>query len=116
MDPKSQGTAVAQLVQEGQTAQFQIRDARAARSDMHQMVSGLFGQTQGVNLHFGLCFNCLGRGAGLYGQPNHDLGVIKEFFGELPLIGFFGNGEIAPVGGRNYAHNYTAALVLIGER
>ncbi len=116
MDPKSQGTAVAQLVQEGQTAQFQIRDARAARSDMHQMVSGLFGQTQGVKLHFGLCFNCLGRGAGLYGQPNHDLGVIKEFFGELPLTGFFGNGEIAPVGGRNYAHNYTAALVLFGER
>jgi small ligand-binding sensory domain FIST len=65
---------------------------------------------------FGLYFNCLGRGFGLYGQPDHDVSVIRKHFGELPLVGFFGNAEFAPVGGRNYVHNYTGALVLFTEQ
>lgn len=40
---------------------------------------------------------------------------VKEFFGDLPLIGFFGNAKIAPVGGHNFAHNYTAVTVWVGE-
>ena len=113
-----QGTGtvgIAEEVREGQIIQFQLRNAQTARSDMHRTISGLFDETRGVPLRFGLYFNCLGRGAGLYGEPNHDLTIIKEFFGDLPIIGFFGNAEIAPLAGRNYVHNYTGVLVLVGE-
>jgi small ligand-binding sensory domain FIST len=30
------------------------------------------------------------------------------------MAGFFGNGEFAPVGGRNWMHNYTGVLVVGG--
>jgi small ligand-binding sensory domain FIST len=53
-----------------------------------------------------------GRGQGLFGAADHDIGLIREALGELPLAGFFGNGEFAPVGGRNHFHNYTGVLVV----
>lgn len=115
VDPNSGIVAVAEQVREGQTIQFVLRDARAARADMRRMLESLYAATCRIRPRFGFYFNCLGRGVGLYGDPNHDLTLIKEFFGDLPLIGFFGNGELAPVGGRNYAHSYTGVLAIIGE-
>ena len=64
---------------------------------------------------FGVYFNCAGRGQGLYGTPNHDVTRIRERLGEWPLIGFFGNGEFAPVGGENFFHTYTGVLVLFPQ-
>ncbi len=42
-------------------------------------------------------------------------GSIKQRFPDLPIIGFFGNAEFAPIGGRNFAHAYTGALVLCSD-
>jgi small ligand-binding sensory domain FIST len=64
---------------------------------------------------FGCYFNCAGRGRGLYGEPDHDVTMIRKALGEFPLAGFFGNGELAPVGRQNFFHNYTGALLLIPE-
>lgn len=116
VDPNSGVVAVAERVREGQTIQFVLRDARAARADMRRMVETLYAATRRMRPRFGFYFNCLGRGVGLYGDPNHDITLIREFFGDLPLIGFFGNGELAPVGGKNYAHSYTGVLAIIGDR
>jgi small ligand-binding sensory domain FIST len=33
--------------------------------------------------------------------------------GDLPLAGFFGNGEIGPVGSATHLHGYTSAFALI---
>jgi small ligand-binding sensory domain FIST len=114
VDPGSGAIAVAEKVRPGQTIQFNLRDARAARSDMRSMMEEVCDSLGEKCPSFGLYFNCQGRGTALYGKdnPNHDLTLIKEFIGDVPLIGFFGNAEIAPVAGRNYAHNYTGVLVL----
>jgi len=49
-------------------------------------------------------------------QPGSaELGAIAEAFPDLPLVGFFGNGEFAPIGRQNFFHNYTGALVLLTE-
>jgi len=61
---------------------------------------------------FGCYFDCAGRGRGLFDVPDHDVTLIREALGEFPFIGFFGNGEFAPIGRRNFFHNYTGALVL----
>ncbi|MEK7879716.1 MAG: FIST C-terminal domain-containing protein, partial [candidate division NC10 bacterium] len=61
---------------------------------------------------FGCYFNCAGRGQGLFGVPDHDVSLIRQHLGEFPLAGFFGNGEFAPIGGRNFFHNYTGVLVV----
>jgi small ligand-binding sensory domain FIST len=60
-------------------------------------------------------FSCCGRGEGLFGRPNHDSTVVQERLGHMPLAGFFAQGEIGPVSGRNFLHSYTASLALFAE-
>jgi small ligand-binding sensory domain FIST len=61
-------------------------------------------------------FSCCGRGRGLFGQPNHDAAATTERLGPIPLAGFFAQGEIGPIGHRNFLHGYTASLALFAER
>ena len=111
-DRSSGALAVAERVRVGQTVQFQIRDAEASRWDLRAMLDEVAAQLGDRRPAFGCYFNCAGRGHGLFGVPDHDVTLIRERLGEFPLIGFFGNGEFAPIGRRNFFHNYTGALVV----
>ena len=111
-DQSSGAVAVAERVRIGQTLQFQIRDAEASRQDLREMLDELAERLHGRRPAFGCYFDCAGRGRGLYGVPDHDVSQIRERLGEFPLVGFFGNGEFAPIGRRNFFHNYTGALVI----
>jgi small ligand-binding sensory domain FIST len=57
----------------------------------------------------GLLFACLGRGKGLYGGPDGDVGLCQELFPGVPISGAFCNGEIGPVAGSTQLHGYTAS-------
>jgi len=114
-DQSSGALAVAERVRIGQTVQFQIRDAQASRQDLLAMLDELAGRLHGRRPAFGCYFDCAGRGRGLFGVPDHDVTLIRERLGEFPLVGFFGNGEFAPIGRRNFFHNYTGALVIFPE-
>ncbi len=107
--------AVSEEVKEGQLVQFHLRNPRAAAEEIRTIISKLAEKTEQHPPDFGLYFNCLGRGKGLYGAANHDISVIQEQFPGLPVIGFFGNSEFAPIGGRNFAHAYTGVFVLCSE-
>ncbi|MDO8892041.1 MAG: FIST C-terminal domain-containing protein [Sulfurimicrobium sp.] len=61
---------------------------------------------------FGLCFSCMGRGPYFYGGVDLDLQLIQRQFPGMPLIGFYGNGEIAPFNGSNQLFQYAAVLGL----
>lgn len=104
--------AVSEEVKEGQLVQFHLRNPRAAAEEIRTIISKLAEKTEQHPPDFGLYFNCLGRGKGLYGAANHDISVIQQQFPGLPVIGFFGNSEFAPIGGRNFAHAYTGVFVL----
>jgi small ligand-binding sensory domain FIST len=114
-DQSSGAVALAERVRVGQTLQFQIRDAEASRQDLRDMLDELAERLHGRRPAFGCYFDCAGRGRGLYGVPDHDVSLIRERLGEFPLVGFFGNGEFAPIGRRNFFHNYTGALVIFPE-
>lgn len=116
MNPQTGAIAIAEQVEVGQTIQFNLRTPDAAHLDAEQVIGRLADATRETPPQFGLYFNCLGRGFGLYGQPDHDVSVIRRRFGDLPLAGFFGNAEFAPVGGKNFVHNYTGALIVFAER
>jgi len=115
-DQSSGALAVAERVRVGQTVQFQIRDAEASREDLRGMLEEVATRLGGRRPAFGCYFDCAGRGRGLFGVPDHDVTLIRERLGEFPLVGFFGNGEFAPIGRRNFFHNYTGALVVFPER
>ena len=104
--------AISEEVKEGQLVQFHLRNPLAAAEEIQVIIAQLAEKTREQAPAFGLYFNCLGRGKGLYGAANHDIGVIQEKFPGLPVIGFFGNSEFAPIGGRNFAHAYTGVFVL----
>lgn len=104
--------AISEEVEEGQLVQLHLRNPLAAAEEIQVIMAQLAEKTQERPPAFGLYFNCLGRGKGLYGAANHDISVIQERFPGLPVIGFFGNSEFAPIGGRNFAHAYTGVFVL----
>jgi small ligand-binding sensory domain FIST len=104
--------AVAEPVRVGQTIQFQLRDAAASREDLATTLREVARALKGQPPAFGCYFNCAGRGRGLFDVPDHDVSLIRAHLGEFPLVGFFGNGEFAPIGRRNFFHNYTGALVV----
>jgi small ligand-binding sensory domain FIST len=115
-DRRTGALQVASPVRVGQTVQFQLRDARAAAADLDHTLEQMAAALGGRRPAFGCYFNCAGRGRGLYGTADHDIGRIHARLGSFPLVGFFGNGEFAPVGGRNFFHTYTGVLLVYPER
>jgi small ligand-binding sensory domain FIST len=109
-DPQTGAIAVAAETHVGQTLQFQIRDARAADEELRSML-GAVDETHKPAA--ALLFACNGRGAGLFGAPNHDARTVHSMLGPLPLAGLFCNGEIGPVGTRTFIHGFTASLALL---
>jgi small ligand-binding sensory domain FIST len=113
-DQQTGAIAIGDVVQEGQTVQFQLRDGVSASEDLQILLAK--DRTVHRTLPLGaLLFSCYGRGQGLFGRPHHDTGVVHERFGHIPVAGFFAQGEIGPVGGRNFLHGYTASVALFSE-
>jgi small ligand-binding sensory domain FIST len=60
-----------------------------------------------------LNFDCAGRGKFLIGSEmaKREVGSAQEILGKsVPWLGWYTYGEIAPVGKRNYFHNWTSVL------
>ena len=115
-DPKSGVLAVGAMPRAGQTMQFQRRDAAAATEDMTVLLGHSKEKLAGANVYGGCLCCCNGRGKHLFGHANHDVELIQRCFGPLGLAGFFCNGEIGPVGHKNYLHGFTASLALFVQK
>ena len=107
--------AVAQPVEAGQPLIFTLRDGQRARDDLGQMLERQAARLEGRKPRLGLYFNCCARGSGLYGVPGIDTAYIKQALVDVPVIGFFGNYEIGPMGGGNHLLTYTGVLALVTE-
>lgn len=111
-DPESGILAVGARPRPGQALQFQCRDAAAATEDMAALLRRARRQV-GWREIYGACLCvCNARGRRLFGTPDHDARMVQQYLGPLALTGFFCNGEIGPVGNRNFLHGYTASLAL----
>ncbi|MEB3361173.1 MAG: FIST N-terminal domain-containing protein [Synechococcaceae cyanobacterium] len=111
VDPRNGAVAVGDRMRAGQKVQFQLRDADASRSESRQLLHRL-AQEHNQPLT-ALLFACLGRGQGLYGQPDGDVRLCHEAFPDLPISGVFCNGEIGPIGGSTHLHGYTACWAFL---
>jgi small ligand-binding sensory domain FIST len=115
-DPGSGALAVGALPRAGQTMQFQRRDAAAATEDMNELLARAKKKLGDAVIYGGCLCCCNGRGKNLFKQPNHDTELIQQQLGPFGLAGFFGNGEIGPVGEKNFLHSYTASLALFVKK
>ena len=116
MDPDEGVLAVGARLTPHQVVQFHLRDAETSRQDLQALLERQARQGEDKAASGALLFSCLGRGQHLYGVANHDSTLFLEQLGEVPLAGFFCNGEIGPVGGRTFLHGFTSSFGLFRPR
>ena len=115
-DPNSGVLAVGALPRPGQTIQFQRRDAAAASEDLNELLAREKKRLADTEIYGGCLFCCNGRGKNLFGRPSHDAELVQVHFGPTGIAGFFCNGEIGPIGDKNFLHGFTAALALFVKK
>ena len=111
-DEETASIAVTDLVKEGQTVQFHIRDRETASEDLQWLLTTRNEEIKKPPVAGALLFSCNGRGQRLFGGPHHDITAIRRQIGDIPVAGFFAQGEIGPVGGKNFLHGFTASVAL----
>ena len=115
-DPESGVLAVGALPRMGQTVQFQRRDAAAASEDLNELLARTKNTLENREIFGGALFCCNGRGKNLFGRPSHDAELLQAHFGPTGVAGFFCNGEIGPVGDKNFLHGFSAAAALFVKK
>lgn len=113
-DRETGAIAIGTVVRAGQTVQFHVRDADSADEDLRLLLAERVGMLES-RPGGALLFSCNGRGTRLFPNPNHDAEVLRAVCGAIPLSGFFAQGELGPIGGRNYIHGFTASIALFED-
>lgn len=108
------GIAVGDHIRVGQTVQFHVRDAETADDELRGLLENAAKSAE-TGAAGALLFTCNGRGLRLFPTPHHDVALIQEVFGKIPVGGFFAMGELGTVGGQNFVHGFTASIVLFGD-
>ncbi|MET0497260.1 MAG: FIST N-terminal domain-containing protein [Steroidobacteraceae bacterium] len=116
MDPQSGALWVNAEIPTRSVVQFHFRDAAASALDLERALteyrkSPLFVPSGGA-----LLFSCTGRGMDLYGHADHDSNAFRRLVADVPLGGFFCNGEIGPVQDSTFLHGHTSAFAVFRPR
>lgn len=116
MDPQSGALWVNAHVPANSVVQFHVRDATASAYDLERALSNYCASTLSGASAGALLFSCAGRGIGLYGQADHDSNAFRRLVADVPIGGFFCDGEIGPVQNSTYLHGYTSSFAVFSER
>ncbi|HEY4032405.1 MAG TPA: FIST N-terminal domain-containing protein [Ktedonobacteraceae bacterium] len=116
IDRHTGALAIGAMPRQGQTIQFQMRDAMTADLDLRELLILAKVELAGRQPVAAVLCTCNGRGLNMFGEPHHDARLIAQEFGALPVAGLFCSGEIGPVGKRSFLHGFTASLALIVKR
>jgi small ligand-binding sensory domain FIST len=109
--------AVAFQPKVGDTISFVLRDAERSREDLKATLDDLNDRLDNKKPPaFGLYFNCVSRGAGLYNIPGHDSAYIRRALGPVPIAGFFTGFEISSLAEQTSLLQYSGVLALISGK
>jgi len=107
IDPERGWLAVGHLVSPGDRIMFCRRDHDAAVADMKRMLVDVKRRAERPP-RAGVYYSCVARGPHLFGSDSEELKMIRDELGDLPLVGFFANGEIS----HDRLYGYTGVLAL----
>jgi small ligand-binding sensory domain FIST len=107
--------AIAHWLKVGDTIAFVLRDAERARTDLKTTLEEMSARVSNPPA-FGLYFDCVSRGSGLYRIPDHDSAYMRQYLGPVPIAGFFTGFEIGPMGAATGVLQYSGVLALVSER
>lgn len=107
IDPHRKVIAIGAAVEPGMRVMFCKRDGASARADLTRMLDSIASDLA-TPPKGGLYFSCLGRGEHMFGRRSAELRMIQQRLGDVPLCGFFCNGEIS----HDRLYGYTGVLTL----
>ena len=106
IDPKNKLLAIGDSLEPGTELVFCKRDGAAARADLVRMLDAAKAAEPAPR--GALYYSCVARGEHLFGSRGAELSLVRQALGEVPLVGFFCNGEIS----RDRLYGYTGVLTL----
>lgn len=114
IDPTHRILAIADTPRSGDHAVFCTRDLRSAHADLIRICTELRDEVESENLEvIGAHYvSCASRPA-LFGSTGAELEVLRHNLGDVPIFGFFANGEIS--GGRVHGHSGVLTLLVRGK-
>jgi small ligand-binding sensory domain FIST len=116
IDPEEGHLAIAHDVMPGETMMFVQRDDAAMQADLVRTLTELKKRVIRERGEFapkgGLYISCLSRAMGDFGQNGTgvggEMGLVRDILGDLPLAGFYANGEIS----NHRLYGYTSIIIL----
>jgi small ligand-binding sensory domain FIST len=108
IDPQHKLLAIGDNVNTGDSILFCQRDQTSAEEDLVRMLRDLKQRIADSAPRGGVYFSCLGRGRHTFGEDSKEMTLIQDELGDIPLVGFFANGEI----GHRRLYSYTGVLTL----
>jgi len=106
IDPERKLVGIGDLLEDGQPVMFCRRDVETARTDLRRMLGDLRKRTKKEAKGAIYC-SCVARGPHLFDEQE-EMAMIAEELGEVPLVGFYGSGEIS----HNRLYTQTGVLSL----
>src|SRR5688572_4755766 len=107
IDPNKGWIAIGDQIESGDRIMFTKRDRSTANADLVKMLERLKKRITRP-IQGGLYFSCLSRGHNLFGDAGTEMAILRDHLGDIPLAGFFANGEISHK--RLYGHTGVLAL------
>jgi small ligand-binding sensory domain FIST len=133
LDPMRRGIAVADVVPGGAQLAFCERHVAAARADLIRVcaevreelepellsldaaamagAASVDGPPAPPRMRGAVYVSCTGRGGLHFGGASAELQIIRRALGDVPLVGFFANGEIA----HHRLYGYTGVLTVFAD-
>ena len=120
-DDNSGAIAIGDFVKPGQTVQFNVRDAQTADEDLRALLqAGESGHSGVASAQKPPILPTAVRCCSPATAAVHDCflnrittrGRSRMLLGPVPLAGFFAQGEIGPVAGKNHLHGFTASVAV----
>jgi small ligand-binding sensory domain FIST len=109
IDPGNDSLSIGERLRPGDRLMFVRRDAPSAEADLTRMLDDITARAENAP-RAALYFSCVARGPNLFGHDSEELSAVAEALGsDVPVIGFFANGEIS----NNRLYGYTGVLALI---
>ena len=109
IDIDKNSLSIGERLSAGDRLMFVRRDAPSAEDDLDRMLDELSLSVE-HRPQAALYFSCVARGPNLFGRDSEELSAVADALGEdVPVIGFFANGEIS----NNRLYGYTGVLTLI---
>ena len=107
-DTESGRVAIGDRVTAGQSILFTRRDHAAAVHDLDRMLGDVTRRLNGAKPRGAIYVSCVARGPNLFGTDSDEVRQVQAALGDVPLVGFFANGEFA----HDRLYGYTGVLTV----